>query len=67
MPDITMCNNHRCKMREGCFRYVAEPSDRQSYCYFMGGENCDSYWSLRDVPKYELKKKRGARGMSDER
>lgn len=35
MPDITMCQNHYCYVREKCFRYTATPSyPMQSYSIF---------------------------------
>lgn len=34
MPDISMCRNRECKVREFCYRYTAKPSDRQSYAVF---------------------------------
>jgi hypothetical protein len=45
MPDITMCNNHECIMKETCYRYKAEPKEHgQSYAMFTGGEDCGMYW-----------------------
>lgn len=34
MPDITICVNKKCKKRNICYRYVAEPSLFQSYDIF---------------------------------
>ena len=35
MPDITMCENSSCPLKQGCFRYMAKPSEyRQSYSNF---------------------------------
>jgi len=35
MPDITMCANSECQLREMCYRFRAVPSKhRQSYCVF---------------------------------
>jgi len=42
MPDITMCQNHKCPKRETCYRYTAEPSNWQSYTVFTSDtvDNC---------------------------
>jgi len=34
MPDITMCRNETCSLKEYCYRYTAKPSGWQSYSYF---------------------------------
>ena len=35
MPDISMCRDKHCPIREGCYRYTAIPSEyRQSYADF---------------------------------
>lgn len=31
MPDITMCSNNKCPIRDKCYRYLAKPSERQAY------------------------------------
>ncbi|KKN58939.1 hypothetical protein LCGC14_0547420 [marine sediment metagenome] len=31
MPDITMCTGANCPLRKSCYRYMAKPSQRQSY------------------------------------
>ncbi len=35
MPDICMCKNRNCKHNLSCYRYMAIPSDLQSY---FGGD-----------------------------
>jgi hypothetical protein len=51
MPDISMCANYMCKKRFECFRYIATPSDMQSYfrpdmeedndgCKYFNGHKC---------------------------
>ena len=41
MPDITMCRNEECNRRNECYRFVAKPSLRQSYCLFPEqGDEC---------------------------
>lgn len=34
MPDITMCKNEQCDIREKCYRWCAKPSKYQSYALF---------------------------------
>jgi len=35
MPDISMCSNDTCPLREQCYRFTAEPNPyRQSYGTF---------------------------------
>jgi hypothetical protein len=35
MPDITMCVNKACPLKEGCYRFTAKPDPyRQSYAMF---------------------------------
>ena len=39
MPDITMCQNKKCKRREKCYRFIAEADEKyQSYAAFDGTE-----------------------------
>ncbi len=46
MPDITMCKGEDCESKYTCYRFTAEPSDRQSYFFGSPIENngCDYYW-----------------------
>jgi hypothetical protein len=49
MPDITMCENRECPLRETCYRFKAEPSKwRQSYFVDMKPKDgkCDYYWKI---------------------
>jgi len=34
MPDISMCTNDSCPARRSCYRFMAEPNWRQSWCAF---------------------------------
>jgi hypothetical protein len=38
MPDITMCQNKKCKKKMECYRYIALP-DKLYQSYFMPNEN----------------------------
>ena len=46
MPDITMCINGDCPLKEKCYRFRAKPSFRQSYSHFFGGKDCGLYWEI---------------------
>ena len=50
MPDISMCANHYCTLKETCYRYKATPSEFwQSWNNRTQDKdgNCDSYWPLK--------------------
>lgn len=47
MPDISMCKNDNCPLKEKCYRYTAEPSPyRQSYGLFPQPKDgkCEYFW-----------------------
>lgn len=50
MPDISMCGDHRCPSRKGCYRYMATPSEfRQAYGMFGrpdDAEKCEHHWPV---------------------
>ena len=61
MPDITMCDNKDCILRDVCYRYSAIPDHYQSYAMFEpklalldepnsknSGWECDSFWDCRN-------------------
>lgn len=63
MPDITMCCNRECPLREKCYRYRARPSKYwQSYAFYKPEttaklsypaqyeKQCEYFWKL-DVAK----------------
>ena len=43
MPDITMCVNDDCPLRETCYRYMAEPSTAQSMAKYEWKD--DGQWA----------------------
>ena len=50
MPDISMCANHNCPLKEHCYRYKAQPNSfSQSYDQFTftinqeGKPECENY------------------------
>lgn len=60
MPDISMCANRECPLRETCYRYVAKPNEyRQSYAKFepTNETSCEHYTSkdgygrVRELPE----------------
>lgn len=61
MPDITMCDNKKCVLRDMCYRYRAIPDRYQPYAMFepeltLSDEHnsknsnwkCDSFWDCRN-------------------
>lgn len=51
MPDISMCKNPLCTLRQSCYRHVenTQPNPyRQSYGGFSQDENglCNFYWKI---------------------
>jgi len=48
MPDITLCINKECFMREKCYRFKAKPSLWQSFTHFVpaGKDDCIHYIPL---------------------
>lgn len=54
MPDITVCTNEDCPMRDKCYRATVEWDDYQSACNFqwevVGGTlDCKYYWPLEEL------------------
>ena len=57
MPDITMCVNKECPVRERCYRAMAIPSDWQSmacFKYEVGKTYCDHFVPAESYPKEML-------------
>lgn len=52
MPDISMCANKNCPLREKCFRFMATPSGRQYYGDFVptikedGSSECNFFMKI---------------------
>lgn len=46
MPDISMCENKLCPLKDNCYRYTAKPSDYQLYAEFTPDDKgkCDYFW-----------------------
>jgi hypothetical protein len=54
MPDITMCNNKHCTLKEQCYRYKAKPNKlRQTYSTFKQVEGDCMHFIKNDVKKLE--------------
>lgn len=56
MPDISMCMNIHCPLKETCYRFTAKPSEyRQAYSDFApkitkeGKVECEYYWKVKSV------------------
>jgi hypothetical protein len=52
MPDISMCKNEECPLRNQCYRYTAVPEVYQSYASFKPDENgkCDYFIEMAQYP-----------------
>lgn len=48
MPDITMCVNKECPLKNSCHRQTAVPHSRQSYADFKydADNGCEHYWEV---------------------
>ena len=54
MPDITMCKGDNCPSKQTCYRFLATPSEYQSYFYptpTIVDKKCDEYWDTRPIKK----------------
>lgn len=50
MPDIAMCVNTKCKQRDKCTRYLAEPNPYRQTVMRHDENDCDSFWHVNDSP-----------------
>lgn len=48
MPDITMCANQDCPLRDRCYIAQAEPSYLQSYARFEHDGECEWFIEIDD-------------------
>ena len=59
MPDITMCTNKHCPLKDDCYRFTATPNkEKQSYSWFPYNKirnKCD-YFLNKNKFKYDAKK-----------
>lgn len=60
MPDISMCKNETCPLKETCYRFMASPSKYgQSYSNFTpktsldGKTKCEYHWEIQSLNKNE--------------
>lgn len=60
MVDIAMCNRRDCGKKNNCYRYLAYPSEYQSYIIVEKQEledGCDMYWRCRDKKELAIMNK----------
>jgi len=55
MPDITMCSGKLCRLKNTCYRYLAEP-DKYHQSYYLkppktAGGKCVEYWKYKEKVK----------------
>ena len=58
MPDIALCSNSQCPLRDNCYRYRAIPSKyNQVYTKFrpFRNEECDAFWDAREYAPTRLR------------
>lgn len=48
MPDISMCKNEKCTLKDTCYRFSATPNSPYQYYQPFNELDCDSY-----IPIYE--------------
>ena len=57
MTDICKCNNKNCKIRNSCYRFLADDSDYQAYFIVdkvVDNENdCNEYWKVTNDKEIE--------------
>lgn len=57
MPDISMCQNMKCKKRLDCYRFWARPSPiQQWYAEFDENKTEECYWPIAKEKKDRRKK-----------
>lgn len=56
MVDISMCSNEDCKLKGSCYRYLAQPSNYQTYGLFCPStdNHCEYYWGVSNEDTVEL-------------
>lgn len=56
MPDMKMCQNKECPLKNICYRFLAIP-DKRGQDYFdsspSGGEDCEHYLKLQEDDKLQ--------------
>jgi hypothetical protein len=65
MPDLTMCENKDCPLKETCYRYIAHPDIIQSYGEFhpdSGSNTCEHYMQAEQITVNNKKVYRTYRG-----
>ena len=51
MPDISMCQNQTCPLRDTCYRFKAKPDPYwQAYGGFKPDENGNCNYYIKNVP-----------------
>jgi hypothetical protein len=55
VPDYSLCRDDECGKRFECYRYMAEPSKRQSYSDFKGAKDGCAYFFPIDIAPTKLR------------
>jgi hypothetical protein len=54
VPDMTMCKNKSCEIKEKCYRWSAQPSKYQSYSHFERPSENELCLHFIEVSQYNL-------------
>lgn len=55
MSDITMCKpSKECSLKSLCYRYLATPSQMQSYSDFSNGNKQECFWNYDEKPENRI-------------
>lgn len=65
MPDITMCNNGRCKDKENCYRFMAIPNPHKQ-SYFTGKPSSEIDGTCKAFVKISDEYRTILNGLSEE-
>lgn len=56
MPDISMCANNKCELKNKCYRFLATPHPYwQAYADFPGGADCGYFWKIKEIKEKKVK------------
>ena len=57
MPDFAACDNHECKKRNECARYLMVKEFMQTVLVIEDPEGCSSFWDMEGHVPFETKER----------
>jgi hypothetical protein len=48
VPDITLCFEPICPLKDRCYRALAKPNQYQSYSNFIYENGCEYFWDIKE-------------------